>query len=272
MDILLRYLEYPFVQTAFVVGALIALCSSLIGVPLILRRCSFVGDSLSHTAFLATTVAALLGLTNLGMLTPIVVIAVSFVMLRRKSAGDSFLAMVSVLTLAVGYVAINLSGSGNVSGDVCGVLFGSTSILTLKSSDIATCIVLFIVVLVLFLVTYHRTLRITFDRDYAKVNGENTLVNDILFSIMIGSVVSIAVSFVGALLVTALIVLPTSAAMLVCKSYKKAVITSCVISVLCALCGMAVSIIKGTPVGSTVVIVDALVLFVIFLGRKVVCK
>lgn len=272
MQILFHYLQYDFVQTAFVVALLIAFSSSLLGVPLVLRRCSFVGDSLSHTAFFATTVATLAGITNSFKLTLLITTIVSFVMLRRKSSGDSFLAMVSVLTLAVGYISINLSNSANVSGDVCGVLFGSTQVLTLGNGDVIECLVSAVFVAILLAVTYHKILRLTFDRSYSVTNGENAVFTDAIFSVMVGLVITVAVKFVGALLVTALIVLPSSGAMMVARSYKSAVIMSCITSVICAAVGLSISIIAGTPVGSTVVIADALAAGVFYVFRKVVQK
>ena len=262
------YLGYPFVQAALVVGVLVALCCSLFGVTLVLNHQSFLGDSLSHVAFGAMAVSGMLQLTNNLMLTLILTIACSVILMKRGSSGnaqgDSSLAMLSVGSLALGYLRMNLfSNSANVAGDVCGVLFGSTSILTLTTSDVVLCLVLTVVVIAFFVLFYHKIFLITFDEEYAQAIGLPVETIKTAMAVIMAVVIVVAMNLVGALLITALVVFPVRSAMRINRSYKDVMIASSVISVVCVLAGMLVAIVVGTPVGSTIIAADAAAYLVI---------
>ena len=264
---LIDYLEYPFVKYALIVGVLIALCSSLLGVTLVLKRFSFIGDGLSHVAFGAMSIAAVLGLTNQTYLVLPITVICAVLLLRTgqntKIKGDAAIAMISVGALAFGYLLMNLfSTSTNLSGDVCSTLFGSTSILTLRSSEVWVCIVLSLVVVGLFIVFYHKIFDVTFDENFAKASGTNTNLYNLIIAVIIAVIIVLAMNLVGSLLISALIIFPALSAMKIFKSFRSVTICSGVISVFCAVFGILVAILAGTPVGSTIVAVDVL-MFVI---------
>ena len=268
LEMLPVYLSYPFVQAALVVGVLVALCCSLFGMTLVLNHQSFIGDSLSHVAFGAMAISGMLQLVDNLVLTLVLTVACSVLLMRKGSTGnaqgDSSLAMLSVGALAVGYLLMNLfSNSANVAGDVCGVLFGSTSILTLTTSDVVISLVLALVVIAFFVISYHKIFLITFDEEYATAIGLPVEPIKMAMGIIMAVVIVISMNLVGALLITALVVFPVRAAMRLHHSYKSVMISSSVISVACVLVGMLVSIIVGTPVGSTIIAVDAVVYLVI---------
>ena len=167
------YMNYPFVVYALVVGVFIALCSSLFGVSLVLKRFSFIGDGLSHVAFGAMSVSAVLNLANDTLLTMPITILVAIILLKlgenAKIKGDALIAILSVGSLAIGYMLVNMfSSSANVSGDVCTSLFGSTSILTLTKTEVIVCITMSLVVISLYIVFYDKIFAITFDETFAK--------------------------------------------------------------------------------------------------------
>ena len=244
------YLQKPFVVNAVIVGVLIALCSSLLGVTLVLKRYSFIGDGLSHVAFGAMAVAAVVGLTD-DMPLVLAVTVISAVLLLRmgknaKIKGDAAIAMISVGSLAVGYLLMNLfSTSSNISGDVCSTLFGSTSILTLSPFDVWMCVILSIVVVLFFVLFYNRIFSVTFDESFAQATGQRANVYNLLIAIVIAVIIVVSMQLVGSLLISALTV------------------CSAVVSVVCALTGLLTSILAGTPVGSTIVAAD-IVVFIIF--------
>ena len=262
------YLQKPFVVNALVVGVLIALCSSLLGVTLVLKRYSFIGDGLSHVAFGAMAVAAVIGLTD-DMPLVLAVTVISAVLLLRmgknaKIKGDAAIAMISVGSLAVGYLLMNLfSTSSNISGDVCSTLFGSTSILTLSKFDVWMCVVLSIVVVLFFVLFYNKIFSVTFDESFAQATGQRAGVYNLLIAIVIAVIIVVSMQLVGSLLISALVIFPALSAMRVFKSFKSVTLCSAVVSVVCALTGLLVSILAGTPVGSTIVAAD-IVVFLIF--------
>lgn len=268
------YLSYPFVIYALIVGTLIALCSSLLGVTLVLKRYSFIGDGLSHVAFGAMAVASVLKLSN-KMLLILPVTVVSAVLLLRggkkmKIKGDAAIAMLSVGALAFGYLVMNVfSGSASVSGDVCSTLFGSTSILTLTMEEVIACAVLSVLVMVFFVLWYNRIFAVTFDEDFASATGLNAEQCNLLVAILIALVIVLGMNLVGSLLISALVVFPALSAMRLLESFRSVVICSAVLSVCCALGGIVVSILASTPVGSTIVGADMVVFFVCCLIRKV---
>lgn len=269
-ETLAGYFQFPFVRYALIAGVLIALCSSLLGVTLVLKRFSFIGDGLSHVAFGAMAIATVVNVSN-DMLIVMPVTILSAILLLRKNGtknvrGDAALAMISVGALAVGYLILNVfSKSANLSGDVCSTLFGSTSILTLKASEVWLCVGMSILVLVVFTLFYNKIFAITFDENFASATGTPTGVYDLVVAVVTAVVIVLAMNLVGSLLTSALIVFPTLSAMRVFKSYKQVVVCSAALSVLCAVFGILFSILASTPVGATIVAADILA-FVLFSG------
>ena len=260
---LIDYLQYPFVRYAIIVGVLIALCSSLLGVTLVLKRFSFIGDGLSHVAFGCVSVATVLKLTNQMLLVLPVTILCAVLLLRKgsnaKIKGDAAIAMLSVGALAFGYLIMNLfSASSNLSGDVCSTLFGSTSILTLRGAEVWLCIALSVAVVVIFVLFYNKIFAVTFDEDFAKASGVRTDIYNLLIAVVIAVIIVLAMNLVGSLLISALIIFPALSAMRLFRSFKSVTIFSAVLSVVCAFAGLVTAILAGTPVGSTIVAVDVL--------------
>lgn len=267
------YFQYPFVRYALIVGVLIALCSSLLGVTLVLKRFSFIGDGLSHVAFGAMAVASVLNLTN-NMLFILPVTVICAILLLRtgqntKIKGDAAIAMISVGALAIGYLLMNIFATGpNLSGDVCSTLFGSTSILTLKIEQVWLCVVMAIVVVIVFVVFYHKIFCVTFDETFAKATGIQTDKYNLLIAVITAVIIVLAMNLVGSLLISALVIFPALSAMRLFKSFRSVTISAAVMSVLSATAGILISILVGTPVGSTIVAVDIAVFLVSYgIGR-----
>ena len=261
IDQLRTYLSFSFVQYALIVGVLIALCSSLLGVTLVLKRFSFIGDGLSHVAFGAMAIAGVLHLTN-DMLFVLPVTVLAAVLLLRtgrhtRIKGDVAIAMISVGALAVGYLLLSLfSSSANLSGDVCTTLFGSMSILTLTTAEVWLCVGLSAAVLVIFLLFYNKIFAVTFDEDFARASGTRVEAYNLLIAVVIAVIIVLAMNLVGSLLISALIIFPAMSAMRLFRSFRGVTLCSAVLSVTCALLGILVSILWDTPVGSTIVAVD----------------
>lgn len=260
------YWAYPFVRYALAVGVLIALCSSLLGVTLVLKRFSFIGDGLSHVAFGAMAVAAVLGLTDDMPLTLGITIVSAILLLRTgqntKIKGDAAIAMISVGSLAIGYLLMNLfSTSSNLSGDVCSTLFGSTSILTLTRTEVRLCVMLSVIVAAIFILFYNKIFAVTFDESFAKAVGTKADRYNLLIAVTTAVVIVLAMNLVGSLLISALIIFPALSAMRVYQNFRAVTICSAVLSVCCAALGILISILAGTPVGSTIVAVDLAAFF-----------
>lgn len=260
IDKLTAYFQYPFVRYALIVGVLIALCSSLLGVTLVLKRFSFIGDGLSHVAFGAMAIAAALNFTNNLLLVLPITIICAILLLRTgqntKIKGDAAVAMISVGTLAIGYLIMNLfSKSSNLAGDVCATLFGSTSILTLTKTEVWICLILSVLVITVFMLFYHKIFAVTFDEDFSTATGVQAKTYNLMLAVIIAIVIVLAMNLVGALLISALVIFPALSAMRLFKSFKAVTICSVVISVVCAVLGIFISILAGTPVGSTIVAV-----------------
>ena len=276
-DILSFYFSYPFVRYALIVGTLIALCSSLLGVTLVLKRYSYIGDGLSHVAFGAMSVAAVLGLSdNMVIVLPVTVIAAILMLQAGQKVninGDAAIAMISVASLAVGYLLMNLfSTSSNISGDVCSTLFGSTSILTLNMSDVWLCIVLSVVVLFVYVFFYNKIFAITFDENIARATGIRAGAYNFLTAVIIAVIIVLAMNLVGSLLISALVIFPALSAMRIFKNYRMVIICSAVISVVCAVAGIIISILASTPVGSTIVVADLVVFLLCHVAGKIMAK
>ena len=290
IDTLAGYFEFSIIRYALIVGLLIALCSSLLGVTLVLKRFSFIGDGLSHVAFGAMSIATVLEVTlkaakysdnklaraivdvidrssSMAVILPITILAAVLLLKTGQNTrikGDATVAMISVGALAVGYMLINLfSASANVTGDVCSTLFGSTLILTLTKEEVWLCVIMAAIVIATFLVFYNKIFAVTFDENFARATGVQSGAYNLLIAVITAFIIVLAMNLVGSLLISALIIFPALSAMRVFKSFRSVIICSAVISVICAGAGMIASILFSTPVGSTIVIADIAV-FAVF--------
>ena len=277
IETILHYLQYPFVQRALIVGVLIALCSSLLGVTLVLKRFSFIGDGLSHVAFGAMAVAGVAGLSNEMILVLPVTVATAVVLLaagnKIKITGDASLAMLSVSALGIGYLLMNLFGaSGNISGDACTTLFGSTSILTLSETDVLLCAVMSVIVILVFIFCYNRIFAVTFDETFASATGTKAKLYNLLIAVITAIIIVLAMKLVGSLLISALVIFPALSAMRIFRSFRTVVICSAVLSTVCSLSGILVSMVASTPIGSTIVAIDIVVFLAFSLAGKIFRK
>ena len=260
---LLMYFAYPFVRYALIVGVLVSLCSALFGVVLVLKRFSFIGDGLSHVAFGALAVSAVVGLTNdVLIVMPVTVLAAILILKTGQSTklkGEAAIAMVSVGALAIGYLLLDrFSASANVAGDVCGSLFGSFSILTLTEVDLWVSLVMSALVVTLFVLFYHRIFAVTFDEDFARAVGLRVSMYNLLIATVTAVIIVLAMNLVGSLLVSALIIFPALSAMRISASFRGVVISAAILSVVCSATGILVSLMVSTPVGPTIVAADLL--------------
>ena len=274
MDKLGMYLQYPFVRYALIVGVLIALCSSLLGVTLVLKRFSFIGDGLSHVAFGAVAIASIFNLTN-EMLLVLPITVISAILLLRtgqntKIKGDAAIAMISVGALTLRYLVMNIfSTSTNLSGDVCSTLFGSTSILTLTLREVWLCVILSITVVIIFILFYNKIFAVTFDENFAKATGTKAESYNLLIAIMIAVIIVLAMNLVGSLLISALVIFPALSAMRLFRTFKMVTISSVALSVVGAFVGIIISILAGTPVGSTIVAVNVLTFGICYAAGRI---
>ncbi len=258
MSDVLYYLEFPFVRYALAVSVMIALCASLFGVTLVLKRFSFIGDGLSHAAFGAMALAAVLRVSNeLIVVLPVTVIMAVLLLKAGNSTkikGDAAVAMVSVGALAMGYLLLNVfSVSGNIAGDVCASLFGATSILTLSHTDVALCLVLSVAVILFFVFFYNRIFAVTFDESFAAATGVKTEIHNTVIAVITAIIIVFAMRLVGSLIVSALIIFPALSAMRLFKSFKGVTLCAAVVSVVCAALGFFCSLIWELPVGPAIV-------------------
>lgn len=277
LGLIRMYLSHDFVVYALIVGVSIALCAAMVGVTLVLKRYSFIGDGLSHVAFGAMTIGTILHISsNLYITLPVTVLA-AVILLRSnrnsKVMGDAKLAILSVVSLAFGYLLMNVfSASANVSGDVCTTLFGSTSILTLTSQDVVLCLTISVLVIIAFIFLYNRLFAVTFDEEYTKATGTKTDTYNLIIAIIIAVIIVLGMNLVGSLLISALIIFPALSAMCVFGSFKSVTICSVIISIVAALTGMFISILGGTPVGATIVTVDAAMYLVFIIISKATAR
>ena len=268
------YLEFPFVRYAIIVSILVAFCAGLLGVTLVLKRFSYIGDGLSHVAFGIMSVAAVMNLSNNLMLTLPVTMLCAIILLcggkKLKINGDAAIAMVSVSSLALGYLLMNIfNTSSNISGDVCSSLFGSTSILTLTITDVWISIILSIIVIFIYIFFYNKIFAVTFDEEFSKATGIKTELYNFILAVVISVVIVLAMRLVGSLLISALIIFPALSSMKIFKSYFGVTISSIVISIICAVSGIFISIISSTPVGSTIVVVNLGIFIILSIFGKI---
>lgn len=262
MDTLIFYYKtYPVITYSTIVLTLVSLCAALLGVSLVLKRFSMIGDGLSHTAFGATSIATAASFAPIYIALPFTVVAAIILLRIRSNAkimSDAAIAMISSSSLAFGYIILNLfpSKSSSISGDACSSLFGSASIIGIKKSDVLVCAVLAALVLFVFVFFYNKIFAVTFDENFAGATGTKVEIYNTLLAVVTGIVIVIAMNMVGALLISSLITFPALSAMRVFKTFKKAVICSACIAVVCALTGIVVCIIASTPVGPTIAVAN----------------
>ena len=263
-DTLVLYFSYPFVRYAFVVAIVISLSASLLGVTLVLKRYSFIGDGLSHVAFGAMAIASVFKMINNNVIVLPLTILTAVLLLKSgknsKVNGDAAIAIFSVGALAIGYLIMNVFGtSANVSGDVCSTLFGSTSLLTLETSEVWFSVALAVLVIGLFVFLYNKIFAVTFDEDFANATGMNADRYNLVIAVLIAVIIVMGMNLVGSLLISALVIFPALTAMRMFADYRSVVVCSAVIAVVCAVAGMLISIMLSTPVGATIVTVDIIV-------------
>jgi len=268
------YFSYDFVRFAFIAGVLISLCAGLLGVVLVLKRYSMIGDGLSHVAFGAMAVAAVLGFAPMTVALPVTVaVAVLLLLAGEKQLikGDSAIAMLSAGSLAVGYLLLNLfpsSDTGSLSGDVCASLFGSTSMMTLSGADVWLCVGLSAAVIAFFILFYHKIFAVTFDEGFATSAGVRVRAYNFLIAAVSGIVIVLAMKLVGALLISSLIIFPALSAMRLFRSFKSVVICSAVLSVAGSLTGLLLALLLSTPTGASVAVVHIVIFLCFFLLGK----
>ncbi|MBQ7990992.1 MAG: metal ABC transporter permease [Oscillospiraceae bacterium] len=273
MDKLSYYLSFPFVWYALIVGILTSLCASLLGVTLVMKRFSFIGDGLSHVAFGAMATAAVLNVTNdLLVIFPVTIIA-AILLLKNgqntKVKGDAAIGMISVSALAIGYLLMNIfPSSANVSGDVCTTLFGSSAMITLNMSDVIICLIMSAAVIVLYVMNYAKIFAVTFDESFSKAVGVKADRMNLIIAVVTAVVIVLAMRLVGSLLITALVIFPAMTAMRLYKSYFSVTVCACVISMVCALAGILVSLLAGTPTGATIAAANIAVYLAVTLIRR----
>lgn len=270
---LAEYFSFPFVRYALIAAVLISLCAALLGVTLVLKRYSLIGDGLSHVAFGATAIAAVMNLAPMAVTIPVTVAAAIILLAvntSKKIKGDSAIAIISVAAMAFGYILMNVfSASANISGDVCTSLFGSTSILTLGSSDVALCVALAVTVLLVFILFYNKIFAVTFDENFASATGINARFYNVIIAVVTAIVIVLAMNLVGALLISALIIFPALTAMRIFKSFRSVIVSSALIAVFSSTAGLVASILLSTPVGATIVITDIIVFVIFTLAGKI---
>ena len=270
---LLRYLEYPFVRYAIVAAMLISLCSALVGVILVLKRYSYIGDGLSHVAFGAMSIALVLGMIQQKMylVFPITTVAAILILKsgqNKRVQGDAIVGMVSTGALALGYLLMNLfPPTANISGDVCSTLFGSTSILTLSKAEVWLCVIASIIVLIIFVMLYPKIFAVTFDENFSKATGLKADQINLILAVIIAVIVVLAMNLVGSLLISALVIFPALSVMQLFKSFKAVLISAAILSEICTVTGMLVAILCSTPVGATIVTIDIIAFIICWLIR-----
>ncbi len=262
LETLRSMLSYPFMVRALIVGALVALCASLLGVPLVLKRYSMIGDGLSHVGFGALAVAAALGLAPLAVAIPVVVLA-AFLLLRisenGKVKGDAAIALISTSALAIGVVVVSMTSG--MTTDVSSYMFGS--VLAMSDADVALSIPLSLAVLALFVLFYHRIFAVTFDETFARASGSNAGFYNMLIAFLTAVTIVLGMRMMGALLISSLLTFPTLTAMRVCRTFRSVVLCAAAVSVGCYAAGILLSFTLATPAGASVVVVN-LIVFALF--------
>ncbi|HIX63432.1 MAG TPA: metal ABC transporter permease [Candidatus Mediterraneibacter colneyensis] len=261
MEMIVEMFSYPFMARAFVVGSLVALCSALLGVSLVLKRYSMIGDGLSHVGFGALAVAASLNLAPLAVAVPVVIVAAVLLLRIRGNSrikGDAAIALISTSSLAVGIMVISMTTGMNT--DVYNYMFGS--ILAMSDEDVRLSVAMAVIVLVLFVFFYHKIFAVTFDETFAQATGVKADLYNTLIAILTAVTIVVGMRMMGALLISSLIIFPALTSMRVCRTFKSVIVNSAVISVVCLVIGITVSYVWGTPAGASVVMVNIAALLV----------
>lgn len=261
-DTVIEMLSYPFMTRAFLVGSLVALCSALLGVSLVLKRYSMIGDGLSHVGFGAMAIAAAMNAAPLTIAIPVVIVA-AILLLRisgnAKIKGDAAIALISTTSLAVGVMVISLTTGMNT--DVYNYMFGS--ILAMSAEDVKLSLVLSVFVLILFIVFYHKIFAITFDETFARATGVKAGVYNTLIAVLTAVTIVLGMRMMGALLISSLIIFPALTSMRVCRTFKSVIINAAIVSVVCLIAGVTLSYVAATPAGASVVLAN-LVMMVLY--------
>ena len=261
-DTVIEMLSYPFMTRAFLVVSLVALCSALLGVSIVLKRYSMIGDGLSHVGFGAMAIAAAMNAAPLTVAMPVVIVA-AILLLRisgnAKIKGDAAIALISTTSLAVGVMVISLTTGMNT--DVYNYMFGS--ILAMSAEDVKLSLVLSVFVLILFIVFYHKIFAITFDETFARATGVKAGVYNTLIAVLTAVTIVLGMRMMGALLISSLIIFPALTSMRVCRTFKSVIINAAVISVVCLIAGVTLSYVAATPAGASVVLAN-LVMMVLY--------
>ena len=266
-----EYFEYPFVRNALFVSVLIAVCAAILGVFLVLRRYSALGDGLSHVAFSAAALAATLGIFDTQLVLPVTVIAAIFILRlspEKRASGDAVIAAVSVGALAIGYTVLSLGGGeANIGGDVCTALFGSSAILSVDTFEVIFVLAMTLILAALAVIYRYKLLSVTFDERFAKATGTKTGVYDTAIAVVCALVIVVGMKLSGALLISALALFPALCAMKLTRSFSRVLLISAVVGGLSAAAGVLLSILLETPVGATIAAVDIIIYLVISLVK-----
>ena len=265
---ILQMFSFPFMQRALIAGVLVSLCAALLGVSLVLKRYSMIGDGLSHVSFGALAIAVALGVTPLWFSIPVVILS-AFLLLRvadnPRWNSDAAIAAMSASSLAIGILVI--SRTTGMTTDVDNYMFGS--VLAMSKADVVLSVILCLAVLVLFILFYHKLFAVTFDESFSRATGTKTELFNTLLAVLTAITVVLGMRMMGALLISSLIIFPALSAMRICRSFKAVVMMSACISVLCFLTGLLASYFLETPTGASIVIADLLAYGICRLaGRK----
>ena len=270
LNILAEIFSYNFLIRALIVGLLVSLCAALLGVSLVLKRYSMIGDGLSHVGFGTLAIATALNAAPLTISIPVVVLA-AFLLLRisenSKIKGDSAIAIISTSSLAIGVVVVSMTTG--MTTDVCNYMFGS--ILAMSKNDVAISIALAVVVLILFILFYNKIFAVTFDETFAKATGTKAGLYNMLIAILTAITIVLGMRMMGALLISSLIIFPALTSMRVLKKFRSVTICSAVLSVVCFFAGIVISYIYETPTGASVVIVN-IIAFLLFWGANTILR
>ena len=270
MDLFLDMFSYTFIVYALIAGSLIAVCSALLGVPLVLKRYSMIGDGLSHVAFGSMAIAMALNASPLMISIPITVLS-AFLLLRVSSnsniKGDSSVALISTSSMALGILITSMTSGLNT--DVTSFLFGS--ILSIAKTDVIISIILAVVVVGFFILFYNRIFGITFDENFSNATGTKVSVYNSLIAVLTALTVVIGMRLMGAMMISSLIIFPSLSAMRIFKSYKSVTLCASLVSIICFFIGIVISFIVSSPAGATIVVINLVIFLIFALLEKLKC-
>ena len=267
MNLIMTLFSYSFITRAILVGVMVSLCSSVLGVSLVLKRYSMIGDGLSHVSFGALAVAAALNMAPLAVSVPIVIAAAFFILRLSENSsigGDSAIAIFSSAALAIGIIVTSMTTGINT--DICNYMFGS--ILAMSEADVYISIILSVVVFIMYIFFYNRIFAITFDESFCRATGVRVNMYNMTLSVLTAVTIVLGMRIMGALLISSLIIFPALSSMRVCRCYKSVIILSSIIGVVCFFTGIVFSYVFEIPVGASVVMVTLVVFLTASLFRK----